>query len=54
MGVAGVSSDEDAVLTGVSLRNALPDVVRRMPVDGFPFNVVRAQDLICHALDVCL
>lgn len=29
-------------------------MVRRVPIDSFPFYVVGAQDLVRHALDFCL
>lgn len=49
--VAGVATDEDTVVQRVPLRDALADVVGRVPIDGLPFDAVRAENLVGHILD---
>ena len=49
--MAGVAANEDAVVQGIFLRNALADMVDRVPVDRLPLDAVGAQDLVSHTLD---
>lgn len=54
MSMARISSDEDMILQRVPLRNALSDMICRVPVDLFPIHAIGTENMVGHALDLGL
>lgn len=52
MSVACVSADEDALIEGIAVGDALTDGIYGVPFDVVPFDKVRVEDLLCGFLDL--